>query len=257
MENQKPLVSLKNLSVHYEEKEVLHQVNLTIWDHDFIGIIGPNGGGKTTLIKAILKNIPYTGNVDYGPYIEVNNRCRIGYLPQLSSIDKAFPISVREVVLSGLQSTKTFLGHYTSDDRRKAESLLDMTGIIHLQDRSIGELSGGESQRMMLCRALISDPRLLILDEPNNFVDNRFEGELYAILRELSQRMAIVVVSHDIGTITSYIKTVVCVNRTVHRHNSNIITAEQLANYNCPLQVISHGEVPHTVLLQHPHHHGH
>ena len=107
-------------------------------------------------------------------------------------------------------------------------------------------------QRALLCRAVISDPRLLILDEPTNFVDNRFEYELYNTLRELNKRMAIMMISHDLGTISSLVKEIVCVNRTVHRHRSNVITAEQLENYNCPIQLLSHGHIPHTVLAHHP-----
>ena len=110
---------------------------------------------------------------------------------------------------------------------------------------------GGQLQRTLLCRALISDPKVLILDEPANFVDNKFEKELYAILRQLNDRMAIIMVSHDLGTITSHVKSIVCVNRHVHRHNSNVITPEQLHNYDCPIQIVSHGTVPHTVLEEH------
>ena len=106
-------------------------------------------------------------------------------------------------------------------------------------------------QRALLCRALIAEPELLILDEPANFVDNTFEKELYQILRTLNERMAILMVSHDVGTISSVVKSIVCVNRHVHRHDSNIITAEQLRNYDCPIQLITHGEVPHTVLERH------
>ena len=104
----------------------------------------------------------------------------------------------------------------------------------------------------MLCRALISDPELLILDEPTNFVDNQIEKELYLLLKRFNEKMAIVMVSHDLGTISSYVRSIVCVNRRVHRHDSNIITAEQLHNYNCPIQIVSHGDVPHTVLAKHP-----
>lgn len=106
-------------------------------------------------------------------------------------------------------------------------------------------------QRALLCRAIIMNPRLLILDEPTNFVDNRFENELYSMLEELNKRMAIIMVSHDLGTITSIVKSIVCVNRTVHRHDSNIITPEQLENYRCPIQIITHGTIPHTVLSDH------
>ena len=114
------------------------------------------------------------------------------------------------------------------------------------------ELSGGQKQLMNLASALAMEPRLLILDEPANFVDNKFENELYRTLRELNGRMAIVMVSHDIGTITSVVKEIVCVNRRVHRHHSNVITEEQLRNYDCPIQIVSHGHIPHTVLEHHP-----
>lgn len=107
-------------------------------------------------------------------------------------------------------------------------------------------------QRALLCRAVIADPRLLILDEPANFVDNRFERELYESLRTLNQRMAILMVSHDIGTISSVVKEIVCVNRRVHRHRSNRLTEEQLRNYDCPIQLLTHGSLPHTVLEHHP-----
>lgn len=245
------LVSLRHVSVSYDHTEVLRDVNLDIYSDDFIGVIGPNGGGKTTLVKAILKDVPYTGEVVYSPEIENRGCRRIGYMPQISDIDKSFPISVREVVLSGLQSQKRLFGHYRAADRRRADELLSTCSILPLARRPIGELSGGQMQRTLLCRALISDPRLLILDEPTNFVDNRFEKELYTLLRQFNDRMAIVMVSHDLGTISAYVKSIVCVNRRVHRHNSNLITAEQLHNYDCPLQVVSHGDVPHTVLEKH------
>ena len=131
--------------------------------------------------------------------------------------------------------------------------LLEMAGIEAIADRQISEISGGQMQRALLCRAVIIEPKLLILDEPTNFVDNQFENELYTLLHRLNERMAIVMVSHDLGTITSVVKSIVCVNLTVHRHDSNIITAEQLENYHCPIQIISHGQVPHTVLEHHHH----
>ncbi len=214
-------------------------------------MIGPNGGGKTTLVKTILKALPYSGEVQYSPVIGSDGYRAIGYLPQVSDIDKSFPISVCEVVLSGLQARKRLFGRYSAADKAKALQLLDLCGIESIARRPIGELSGGQLQRTLLCRALISDPKVLILDEPANFVDNKFEKELYAILRQLNDRMAIIMVSHDLGTITSHVKSIVCVNRHVHRHNSNVITPEQLHNYDCPIQIVSHGTVPHTVLEEH------
>lgn len=246
-----PLISLKKVSVQYESTTALEDVSLDIYPDDFLGIIGPNGGGKTTLVKAILGNIPHSGRVLYTPTLSERGHRLIGYLPQQSEFDRSFPVSVIEVVMSGLQAEKGLLKRYTANDRKRAMELLEMAGVADIAERQISEISGGQMQRALLCRAVILEPKLLILDEPTNFVDNQFENELYTLLKQLNERMAIVMVSHDIGTITSVVKSIVCVNRTVHRHNSNIITAEQLENYHCPIQIISHGHVPHTVLEHH------
>ena len=248
-----PIVSLKDVTVRYDETTALEGVSLDIYPDDFLGVIGPNGGGKTTLVKAILDAVPHSGEVSYSPTLFERGHRLIGYLPQLSEFDKSFPISVVEVVMSGLQAEKGFFARYTKADREKAMQLLDMAGIADIAERQISEISGGQMQRALLCRAVILEPKLLILDEPTNFVDNKFENELYTLLHRLNERMAIVMVSHDLGTITSVVKSIVCVNRTVHRHDSNIITAEQLENYHCPIQIISHGHIPHTVLEHHHH----
>lgn len=247
------IISISNLRAGYDGVVALEHVTLDIYDNDFIGIIGPNGGGKSTLVKAIMGVIPYSGTIDYASSICRGGKPHIGYLPQVSSFDKSFPISVREVVLSGLQSKRGFLGRYTKEDKMRVEELLDMVSLSELRNRAIGDLSGGQLQRVMLCRAIASKPKLLVLDEPTNFVDNRFENELYNILHHLSNEMAIIMVSHDLGTISSVVRSIVCVNRHVHRHDSNIITSEQLQNYDCPIQIISHGNIPHTVLGEHHH----
>ena len=248
-----PLVSLKGVSVRYDGTTALENVNLDVYPNDFLGIIGPNGGGKTTLVRAILKTIPHTGKVEYASTLSEDGHRLIGYLPQQADFDRSFPISVVEVVMSGLQAEKRLFSRYTEADRARAMQLLEMAGIEAIADRQISEISGGQMQRALLCRAVILEPKLLILDEPTNFVDNQFENELYTLLHRLNERMAIVMVSHDLGTITSVVKSIVCVNRTVHRHDSNIITAEQLENYHCPIQIISHGHIPHTVLEHHHH----
>lgn len=248
---QQNLVELRNVTVSYDGYRALEGVTLDIRPDDFIGVIGPNGGGKTTLVNAILGNVPCTGRVVLSPELYRNGQRLIGYMPQVSTFDRAFPITVVDVVLSGLQSSHGFMHRYSREDVRRAETLLETAGIGSLARKPIGEISGGQMQRAMLCRAIVSEPRLLILDEPTTYVDNRFEKELYALLQELSSRMAIVMVSHDLGTITSVVRSIVCVNRHVHRHDSNIITEEQLRNYDCPLQIISHGDIPHTVLHRH------
>ena len=246
------LVTLHDVSVTYDGYEALQHVDLEIAEEDFLGVIGPNGGGKTTLVRAILGTVPHSGRIDYAPELFRGRERLIGYMPQISDFDRAFPISLLEVTLSGLQGLRGFRTRYTREDRRKALQLLGMAGLEEAAHHPIGEVSGGQMQRALLCRAVISEPRLLILDEPTNFVDNRFEKELYQTLRELNRRMAIMMVSHDLGTITSVVKEIVCVNRHVHRHRSNILTEEQLRNYDCPIQLLSHGHIPHTVLEHHP-----
>ena len=245
------IISLRNVGVCYDGCPALEEVNLDIYEDDFIGVIGPNGGGKTSLVKAIMSTIPYTGVIEIDGSLRRKNHYKIGCMPQVSELDMRFPISLGEVVLSGLQTEKGFFGRYTTADRQRAQELMVQMGISDLASRPIGEVSGGQMQRALLCRAIIAEPRLLILDEPTNFVDNRFEYEFYNMVKQLSKRMAIVMVSHDLGTITSVVKSIVCVNRHVHRHNSNTLTTEQLENYNCPIQIISHGNIPHTVLEHH------
>ena len=252
----KKLLEIKDLSAGYENQVVLENVSLTILANDFIGVIGPNGGGKTTLIKTILGLVkPISGEMNL-----LISKKNIGYLPQVNQIDKRFPISVIDVVRSGKADTSSFSSfHKKSDEKEKAESLIQEMGITSIRNKSIGELSGGQMQRVFLCRALMNEPELLILDEPSTYVDNNFEGELYLKLKELNNRMAILLISHDVGTISFFVKTIACVNRSLHHHPSNIITEEQLTSYNCPLQIITHGNIPHTVLKLHndPHEHTH
>jgi zinc transport system ATP-binding protein len=249
------LLKLSNVSAGYGNELVLRDVNLEIHDLDFIGVIGPNGGGKTTLIKLITGLLqPASGSITYFGDSKSN---LIGYLPQQSVIDTRFPITVLDIVLSGLMSVKGSFARYTTVDGKRAKELLEQMGIANLSRRTVRQLSGGQLQRVLISRALIASPRLLILDEPATYVDNRFESDLYDLLRTLNQKMAIVMVSHDVGTISYFVKTIACVNTYLHYHRSNIITEEQLASYNCPLQIITHGDVPHTVLQKHEHGHTH
>ena len=225
------IVSIKNVTVKYDSYTALESANLEIVEDDFIGIIGPNGGGKTTLIKSIIGAVSYSGEVTLSPTLFKDGKRLIGYLPQQTTFDKQFPISVIEVVLSGLQSQKGFSARYSLKDKDKALQLLDSMGIITIANKQIGEISGGQMQRVLLCRAIISEPKLLILDEPTNFVDKRFESELYDILKELNKKMAIVMVSHDVHNISSAVKSIVCVNRTIHKHNTNTLSSKDLDDY--------------------------
>ncbi len=244
-----PLIKISDLSLGYDKTPVLEKVNLAIYERDFLGVIGPNGGGKTTLLKAILGLLkPFGGKIEFRHDLQGKKK-PIGYLPQVKHIDRKFPIAVFDVVKSGLMMQPEAFSK--AEIKQKVIDLLNEMGIYNIRDKSIGQLSGGQMQRVFLCRALISSPKILILDEPDTFVDNRFEGELYEKLRMLNQQMAIVLVSHDVGTISSYVKTIACVNGNLHYHPSNKITQDQLDGYNCPIQIISHGQIPHTILKHH------
>ncbi len=214
-----PLVSLMNVTARYDGNEVLSDVSFDIHDGDFIGIDGPNGGGKTTLVKVITGLLlPYSGTVEYADNLTVNGVRRIGYLPQQNVFDRSFPISVADVVVSGLQAEKGFSHRYNRANFVRARKLMETIGIAELERRPIGEVSGGEMQRALLCRALIAEPRLLILDEPTTYVDSRFEEELYGILRELNgggSGRAIVMVSHDAAALAGLTKTIFHVDGTV------------------------------------------
>ncbi len=242
-----PIVKLQQVSSGYFSETVLKDVDLEIYPNDFIGVIGPNGGGKTTLVKTILGVQPlFKGTISFPA-----GKPRMGYLPQISQIDKSFPITVRDLVGSGLRAKRKWFPHLDKEQKKQVEDMLDEAGIAGFASRPIGELSGGQIQKAFLCRALINEPGLLILDEPNTFVDKGFEKELYRWLKLLNQKMAIMLVSHDIGTITPLVKTIACVNVNLHYHPSNQLTEDILKVYNCPVDLIAHGPVPHRVLKDH------
>lgn len=248
------ILEIKSLSAGYDDGPVISNVNLSVHKNDFIGMIGPNGGGKTTLLKTILGLLqPIRGTITFLENGKAVNQILLGYLPQLNQIDKKFPITVIDVVLSGLMSRERLFSRYGKEQKERANEVLAKMGVYNLRKKPIGELSGGQLQRVFLSRAIISAPVLLLLDEPSTYVDSKFEYDFYEILNDLNREMAILIVSHDVGTITWHVKTIACVNKTLHYHPSNIITEQQLAAYNCPIQIITHGDVPHTVLKKHNH----
>jgi len=246
----KPILEISEVSAAYNGEHVLENINLAIERYDFIGVIGPNGGGKTTLLKLILGLIkPVSGRIIMDKKVLDYNK--IGYLPQLPESDIEFPVSVKDVVLSGLMHNKGASARMTKTDRMKADTILEELGIAKHRKKALSELSGGELQRVYLGRALIGSPEMLLLDEPGNFVDSSFEQGFNEKLKELNERITILMVSHDIGTISAYVKSFACVNRKLHYHDSGKITNEQLKGYGCPIQLIAHGDVPHVVLEKH------
>lgn len=244
------LFEMESLSASYGTNIVLNDVNFIVRENDFVGVIGPNGGGKTTLLKIILGLLkPLKGSLVFNT--ELINSKSIGYLPQISTGDVNYPVTVKDVVLSGLMIQKGIISYMSPSDKKKASIVIDELGLSKIAGSSINELSGGQLQRVFLGRAIIGNPKLLLLDEPANFVDTTFENDFYEKLKELNNRMAILMVSHDVGTISSHIKSFACVNRRLHYHDSHEITNDDLQAYGCPIQLITHGEVPHTVLKQH------
>lgn len=244
------LFEMQSLSASYGGNLVLENVNFSVQENDFIGVIGPNGGGKTTLLKVILGLLkPVTGKLTFNN--DLINSNSIGYLPQISTGDINYPVTVTDVVLSGLMIRKGVISRMSSDDKKKAVMIIEELGLKDMARASLSELSGGQLQRVFLGRAVIGNPRLLLLDEPGNFVDSSFENDFYEKLRGLNERMAILMVSHDVGTISSHIKSFACVNRKLHYHPSHEITNDELLAYGCPIQLITHGVVPHTVLKIH------
>jgi len=245
------LIELNSISAGYSNVPVLEDVNLEINNRDFLGIIGPNGGGKTTLLKVILGLLrPLKGKIEFFNNFR-DNKSIMGYLPQFRIMDSGFPISVEDVVLSGLISSRGTFKRFKIDDRDRALDIMKKFGVLHLKKKPIGNLSGGQMQRVFLCRALISSPELLVLDEPGTFVDRNFSHDLNEILKELNNEIAIILVSHDIGSVLSSVKNIACVNRTLHYHSSEEFTHDMLEHYTCEFRMVGHGDIPHTVLKKH------
>ena len=248
-----PLIELLHVWVNLDKRPVLEDITLAIQPGDFYGIIGPNGGGKTTLLRVMLGLIPPSqGEVRVDGKPPEENRQLLGYVPQYRSYDFQYPLTVEEMILSGR------LGHipgpfrkYGEKDLRRAQEVMDMMGIAELAERPIGVLSGGQQQRAIIARALVHEPRALLLDEPTSHIDPQMEVEFYEILEALHDEMAIVLVTHDIGAVSTHVSTIGCLNRRFFTHGTREITEDMItAVYPCPVDLIAHG-IPHRVLREH------
>lgn len=247
------LIEINHLYAGYHGSAVLKDVSLSIYEHDFLGIIGPNGGGKTTLIKIILGLLhPQKGEIDYYCNGKTVKEIKMGYLPQYNVIDKKFPISVYEVVLSGLSRDKSFFKPYDDAQHARAKYTIHRMGLDGLEDKPVGALSGGQLQRALLGRAIVSSPEVLVLDEPNTYIDKRFEAQLYKILEEINHKCAIILVSHDVGTVVQNVKSIACVNGTLHYHPDAGVSGEWInEHFGCPIELVGHGDIPHRILKSH------
>ena len=248
----KDVVKLEDIWVYYDGVPALEAVSLSIKQEDFLGIIGPNGGGKTTLLKVILGLIkPNRGRVSVLGNPPERMRKFIGYVPQYSLFDHEFPISVWDVVLTGRCGQRGVFKRYSSEDKQLALHALETVEMSNFKDRQIGRLSGGEQQRAFIARALAAEPKLLLLDEPIASVDTPMQIGFYELLERLKRQMAIVMVSHDIGAVSIYVDKIACLNHQLFYHNSKEISPADLeATYKCPIELIAHG-VPHRVLKKH------
>ena len=246
------VIQVEHLWAGYDHENVLEDVTLHAYPLDFIGIIGPNGGGKTTLIKVLLGLLPPTrGAVTVmGEPVEIGRR-HIGYVPQVVEFDHDFPISVWDVARMGRLGQRGLLRRYTSEDSDLVAEALRRVDMLELRQRTIGELSGGQRQRVYIARALAARPDILLLDEPTSSVDPRVSTSIYELLRELNERVTILLVSHDMGAVSSYVKSVGCLNRHLFYHGGDHLTPEMVElAYQCPVDLVAHG-VPHRVFAQH------
>jgi len=237
-----PVVELRNVTFAYDDPPVLRDVSLTIPDRDFVCAIGPNGGGKTTLLKLMLGLIkPRQGAIRILGQSPEKARPRVGYMPQHAQLDPRFPVSVLDVVLMGRLGRGPVLGRYRRTDREVAARSLSEVGLANMGGRAFASLSGGQRQRVLIARALACEPDLLLLDEPTANLDPAVQDDLYALLCDLNRRLTVFIVSHDIGFVSVYFKTVVCVNRTVHLHATGELTRKSVADmYGREVRILHH-----------------
>ena len=248
------IIKIEHLHAGYEGKEVLSDINLTVTSDDYLGIIGPNGGGKTTLIRLILGLMKPTsgtirffkeekskgetrqdkeqkGETNEDKHLKEVKEVSMGYLPQYNALDKQFPISVYEVVLSGLSKSKKLFARYTKAQHQQVLDTLERMQLTDLKDRHIGALSGGQLQRVLLARAIVAKPDVVILDEPNTYIDRRFQKQMYEMLEQINKECAIIIVSHDIAEVLNNVKHIACVNHHLHYHDTADMPREKLEEH--------------------------
>lgn len=247
------IVTVENLNFSYGEVEVLKNVSMDICRGEFLAVIGPNGGGKSTLVKILLGILkPGSGKVRiFGrkPGMVHN----VGYVPQDVSAGRGFPVTVREVALMGRRLARK--GTTKAEDKRVIDSILDTLSLLNVSEKRMDNLSGGQRQRALMARALAIEPEIIFLDEPASNVDMQGQTRIFDLLAELNRNMTVVVVSHDLTIIPKYATSVACVSGTVHKHDEAEVTEDMIhesygAVEGCPVELVAHGH-PHRVLKEH------
>jgi zinc transport system ATP-binding protein len=231
------MIKLSNVTVKKENNIILEDINLEINKGDFLAILGPNGGGKTTLVKLILGFLkPSSGDV------VIDEELNVGYVPQFKTFNNKFPIRVFDVILSGrIKNRIRLFKRYDENDKKEALKVLKLLGIEELKDRKISKLSGGETQKVLIARALVANPDLIILDEPTASLDKSSKTEIHRILKKLNENVTIIIVSHDTHVISKYTDKIFCVNKRAHCHVDTKEHFEEV--YGEDMEVIKHREL--------------
>ena len=247
-------IRIENVSVVFRGRNVLEDINLEVNEHDFIGLIGPNGAGKTVLLKTLLGIVePTSGSIAIFGEAPPGPRGAIGYVPQFAGFETQMPISVFDVVLTGRLAAGNLKFRYSAEDRRIAKSCLEAVDLLDLRDSQVGKLSGGQIQRVLIARALAVQPKILLLDEPTASLDSPSGQTVYSLLEKLAASLTIILVSHDIGVLSTYVKTVACLNQRLHYHGGRELPAGLAEEvYGCPVELIAHGHA-HRVFDSHTH----
>lgn len=236
-------IEIKNVSFAYNREAALKNVSLSVPEEEFLGLIGPNAGGKSTLIKLVLGLIePDKGMITVFGTSPVIARKQIGYVPQYPTFSRRdFPINVRDTVLMGRLGIGKWYGAYSRKDQKIASEAMDVVEVLNIANRPIGSLSGGQLQRVLIARALACKPELLILDEPTANIDMRAEEDIFGLLKQYNDHMTIIVVSHDIGFISGYVDRVACLNQELVCHTTDEISGKTIEElYGAPVKMIHH-----------------
>ncbi len=238
---QVPLIEFRNVSFSYQNEIVLENIDFRITKKEIISIVGSNGGGKTTLLKLALGLLsPTRGSITISGMPPGKGGKFPGYVPQHINYDKKFPSSVMEVVLSG-RLGNNFFGHYTQEDHAEAENVLGKANLLHLRKRSFSNLSGGERQRVLIARGLCGHAEIFFLDEPTASIDRNSEKDLFDLLKEVSKNAAVIIVSHDLGVVSSLSEKTLCVNRNVIIHPTSELKGENIsALYGMDIALVNH-----------------